>query len=136
MKIKYINWITAIVILLQFMPSWIVFISQDVANQMVAQMMGKEITNEDAFLVFKTFMSVFGYIGLGLFILILGINKVKDLKTAQNLSFYLGLFMTFFALPDVVHMVSGTLPHQPVVMILINFIVAGLLFYGSKRGRV
>jgi hypothetical protein len=70
MKIKYINWITAIVILLQFMPSWIVFISQDVANQMVAQMMGKEITNEDAFLVFKLlclFLAILVWVYLSLF---------------------------------------------------------------------
>ena len=40
---------------------WTVFISPDVATQMAAQMMGKEISGDDAFLVLKTLMFVFGY---------------------------------------------------------------------------
>ena len=48
MKIKYINWITGIVVLLQTLASWTVFISPDVATQMAAQMMGKEISGDDA----------------------------------------------------------------------------------------
>ena len=136
MKIKYINWITAIVLLLQFLPSWAIFISQDVQTQVATQMMGEEITCDHAFLVFKTFMSVFGYLGLGIFILIMGINKIKDLETAQKLCLYLGLFMFLFSLPDIVHMVTGTLPHQPIIAIVINFTVTGLLLFGWKKGTV
>ena len=136
MKIKYINWITGIVVLLQTLASWTVFISPDVATQMAAQMMGKEISGDDAFLILKTFMSVFGYFGLGVFVLIMGINTIKELKTAQKLCLYLGLFMFFFALPDIVHMLTGTLPHQPIIAILINLTVAGLLLFGWKKGTV
>ena len=46
------------------------------------------------------------------------------------------LFMIFFALPDIVHMVTGTLPHQPIIAILINLTVAGLLLFGWKKGTV
>lgn len=136
MKIKYVNWITGIVVLLQTLASWTVFISPDVATQMAAQMMGKEISGDDAFLILKTFMSVFGYFGLGVFFLIMGINTIKDLETAQKLCLYLGIFMFFFSLPDIVHMVTGTLPHQPIIAILFNLSIVGLLLFGWKKGTV
>ena len=52
---------------------------------MAARRIGKEISGDDTFLVLKTFMSVFGYFGLGVFILIMGINTIKDLETAKKL---------------------------------------------------
>ena len=136
MRIKYINWITGIVVLLQTLASWTVFISPDFTTQIAAQMMGKEISGDDAFLILKTFMSVFGYFGLGVFVLIMGINTIKDLETAQKMCLYLGIFMLFFSLPDIVHMVTGTLPHQPIIAILINLSVTGLLLFGWKKGTV
>tara|TARA_Y200000002_G_C22533073_1_gene600599 strand:+ start:135 stop:545 length:411 start_codon:yes stop_codon:yes gene_type:complete len=136
MRIKYINWITGIVVLLQTLASWTVFISPDFTSQMAAQMMDKEISGDDAFLILKTFMSVFGYFGLGVFVLIMGINTIKDLETAQKMCLYLGIFMLFFSLPDIVHMVTGTLPHQPIIAILINLSVTGLLLYGWEKGTV
>ena len=136
MRIYYINWITGIVVLLQTLASWTVFISPDFTSQMAAQMMDKEISGDDAFLILKTFMSVFGYFGLGVFVLIMGINTIKDLETAQKMCLYLGIFMLFFSLPDIVHMVTGTLPHQPIIAILINLSVTGLLLYGWEKGTV
>ena len=76
MRIYYINWITGIVVLLQTLASWTVFISPDFTSQIAAQMMGKEISGDDAFLILKTFMSVFGYFGLGVFVLIIGIITI------------------------------------------------------------
>ena len=95
-----------------------------------------KISVDYAFLILMTFMSVFGYFVLGVFVLIMEINTIKELKTAQKLCLYLGLFMFFFALPDIVHMLTGTLPHQPIIAILINLTVAGLLLFGWKKGTV
>ena len=99
-------------------------------------MIRKEISGDDAFLILKTFMSVFGYFGLGVFVLIMGINTIKDLETAQKMCLYSGIFMFFFSLPDIVHIVTGTLPHQPIIAILINLSVTGLLLFGWEKGTV
>tara|TARA_B100000941_G_scaffold137188_1_gene97223 strand:- start:65 stop:478 length:414 start_codon:yes stop_codon:yes gene_type:complete len=137
MKIKYINYIVITVLLLQCLPGLVVYFSEEIGQELINQSFGNgnTITNEDAIRISKTFVSVFPWIGLGIAVIILGLNKVKDEKLARQLCVYSATFMAFFAIPDVINKFTDLLS-QPVPVIIINFAVAGLLLYGSKNGTV
>ena len=137
MKIKIIYWITIVVLLLQCLPGFAVFFSEEIGQQLIDQSFGNgnSITNEDALRISKTFMSVFPFIGLGVVIIILGLNNIKEQELARKLCVYVAAFMGLFALPDLINLFTDLLS-QPVPMIVINFACMGLLFYGSKKGTV
>ena len=137
MKIKTINWITIVIILLQSLPGLVVFFSEEMGLQLINQSFGEgaEITNVTALKISKTFMSVFPFIGLGISAIILGLNKITDLELARKMCFYVAIYMGLFALPDVINQFTGLLT-QPVPAIVINYVCMGLLLYGSKKGTV
>ena len=137
MKIKYINYIVITVLLLQCLPGLVVYFSEEIGQELINESFGNgnTITNEDAIRISKTFMSVFPWIGLGIAVIILGLNKVKDQKIARQLCVYVAAFMALFAIPDVINTFTDLLS-QPVPVIIVNFAIAGLLLYGSKNGTV
>ncbi len=137
MKIKYINYIVIAVLLLQCLPGLAIFFSEEIGQQLINQSFGNgnQITNEDALRISKTFMSVFPFIGLGIAFIILGLNNVKNQALARKLCVYVAAFMGFFALPDVINTFTDLLA-QPAPVIVINFLVMGLLLYGSKNGTI
>ena len=137
MKIKYINYIVIAVLLLQCLPGLAIFFSEEIGQQLINQSFGNgnKITNEDALRISKTFMSVFPFIGLGIAFIILGLNNVKNQALARKLCVYVAAFMGFFALPDVINTFTDLLA-QPAPVIVINFLVMGLLLYGSKNGTI
>tara|TARA_B100000401_G_scaffold428198_1_gene360546 strand:+ start:1075 stop:1488 length:414 start_codon:yes stop_codon:yes gene_type:complete len=137
MKIKTINWITIVVILLQCLPGLVILISEDIGNQLIADSFGNgnQITDKDALRISKTFMMVFPFIGLGIASIVLGLNKIKDQETARKLCVYVAVYMGLFALPDVINTFTDLIS-QPIPLILINYACMGLLLYGSKKGTV
>ena len=137
MKIKYINYTVIAVLLLQCLPGLAIFFSEEIGQQLINQSFGNgnQITNEDALRISKTFMSVFPFIGLGIAFIILGLNNVKNQALARKLCVYVAAFMGFFALPDVINTFTDLLA-QPAPVIVINFLVMGLLLYGSKNGTI
>ncbi|MAJ52179.1 MAG: hypothetical protein CMB82_11300, partial [Flammeovirgaceae bacterium] len=134
---KYINYIVIAVLLLQCLPGLAIFFSEEIGQQLINQSFGNgnQITNEDALRISKTFMSVFPFIGLGIAFIILGLNNVKNQALARKLCVYVAAFMGFFALPDVINTFTDLLA-QPAPVIVINFLVMGLLLYGSKNGTI
>ena len=135
MKIKTINWITVAVILIQFLPGLAIFISPNIEREIITQSFGKEITNEDALLITRTFFMVFPFIGLGIASIVMGMNAVKDEEVARKLCLSLAVFMALFALPDVINQFTSFIA-QPIPLIVINYACVGLLIYGSRKGTV
>lgn len=137
MKIKTINWITIVVVLLQSLPGLLIFVSEDIGNQLIADSFGNgtPLNNIDAMRISKTFMMVFPFIGLGIAAIILGLNKIKDQETARKLCVYVAVYMGLFALPDVINTFTDLIA-QPLPFILINYACMGLLLYGAKKGTV
>ena len=135
MKIKTINWITLVVILFQFLPGMAIFISPEIERELITQSFGKEITNEDALLITRTFFMVLPFIGLGLASIIVGLNSIKDQETARKLCKNLAIFMALFAAPDVINTFTALIA-QPLPLIVINYACVGLLIYGSQKGTV
>ena len=86
MKIRYINYIAITVLLLQCLPGLVVYFSEEIGQELINQSFGdgNTITDGDAIRISKTFMSVFPWIGLGIAVMILGLNKVKDQKLARQ----------------------------------------------------
>ena len=135
MKIKTINWITVVVILLQFLPGLLIFISPEMEGKLFKLSFHKEITNGDALQIARTWFMVFPFIGLGVVSIIMGMNSIKDEEIARKLCFSLAIFMAFFALPDVINHFTSLFA-QPIPLIVINYACVGLLVYGSKNGTV
>ena len=135
MKIKTINWITVVVILLQFLPGLLIFVSPDMERELITQSFGKEITNEDALQITRTWFMVFPFIGLGIASMVMGMNSIKDEEVARKLCFSVAIFMALFALPDVINHFTSLFA-QPIPLIVINYACVGLLIYGSKNGTV
>ena len=74
-----------------------VYFSEEIGQELINESFGNgnTITNEDAIRISKTFMSVFPWIGLGIAVIILGLNKVKDQKIARQLCVYVAAFIFF-----------------------------------------
>ena len=133
MKLKTIFWLSAVLMLLQLLPLFGAMISEDVKTMLIVDAFGYETLSEDAITIFDTFASVLGCVGLGFFFLMVGATSILDLEALKRLSFLFFVVMGFFALPDLVNAFSGK-PTAPLLVIILNLVALGLLYYGSKKG--
>lgn len=135
MKLKTIFWLSAVLMLLQLLPLFGAMTSEDIKTMLIVDAFGYETLSEDAMTIFDTFALVLGCVGLGFFFLMVGATSILDLDALKRLSFLFFVVMGFFALPDLVNAFSGK-PTAPLLVIILNLVALGLLYYGSKKGTV
>jgi predicted membrane channel-forming protein YqfA (hemolysin III family) len=85
--------------------------------------------------MFDTFALVISLMVIGIVFLILGSLSIRDLKALRRLSFLFFVIMGFFALPDLIFLITGK-PTAPLPVIIANLLTMGILLYGAKRGNI
>lgn len=134
MKIKTIFWIVVVANILQLLPLFASLVSPEFKNTLLADTFGPQ-PSTDAVEMFEFFALVVSLIGTGIVFLIIGATSFSDLATLRRLSFLFFVVMGFFALPDVISSLQGN-PTAPLPVILLGLLSMGLLYYGSKRGKI
>ena len=135
MKLKTIFWVAAILMVLQLVPLIGVMFSADFKSMLIADAFGSADLSENGLLIFDTFALVISCVGLGIFFLFIGATTIKDEVVLRRLSFLFFVVMGFFALPDLINFLDSK-PTAPLPVVILNLLAVGLLYYGSKKGKV
>ena len=134
MRIKTIFWIASLLLLFQITPLLTSMFSADFKTFLIADTFGSNFSS-DTMQMFDTFALVISLMVIGIVILILGSLSIRDLKALRRLSFLFFVIMGFFALPDLIFLITGK-PTAPLPVIIANLLTMGILLYGAKRGNI
>ena len=135
MKLKTIFWIAGILMLLQLLPLAGALLSADIKNMLIADAFGSAELGENGLLIFDTFALVLASVGLGIFFVMVGATSITDQAVLRRLSFLFFVSMGFFALPDLINFIEAK-PTAPLPVVILNLLALGLLYYGSKKGKI
>ena len=89
----------------------------------------------DAIIMFEQFALVLGLTVIGIIIFLYGSLSFNDEITLKRLSLLFFALAGFFALPDLINVLSGQ-PTAPLPVIVLGLISMGLFYYGSKKGTI
>ena len=134
MKIKTIFKINMVIIALQVLPLIISLFSPEFKIMLMTDAFGDE-PSKDAVVMFEQFALVLGLTVIGIIIFLYGSLSFNDEATLRRLSLLFFALAGFFALPDLINVLSGQ-PTAPLPVIILGLISMGLFYYGSKKGTI
>ena len=134
MKIKTIFKINMAIITLQVLPLVISLFSPEFKIMLMTDAFGEE-PSKDAIVMFEQFALVLGLTIIGIIIFLYGSLSFNDETTLKRLSLLFFALAGFFALPDLINVLSGQ-PTAPLPVIILGLISMGLFYYGSKKGTI
>ena len=134
MKIKTIFKINMVIIALQVLPLIISLFSPEFKIMLMTDAFG-EVPSKDAIVMFEQFALVLGLTVIGIIIFLYGSLSFNDEGTLKRLSLLFFALAGFFALPDLINVLSGQ-PTAPLPVIILGLISMGLFYYGSKKGTI
>ena len=132
MKIKTIFKINMVIIALQVLPLIISLFSPEFKIMLMTDAFGEE-PSKDAVVMFEQFALVLGLTVIGIIIFLYGSLSFNDEATLRRLSLLFFALAGFFALPDLINVLSGQ-PTAPLPVIILGLLSMGLFYYGSKKG--
>ena len=91
------------------------------------------LQSTEGLIVIDTFLSVMGFMGVAILVPMFGALRIKDLDAKKELSLLFGIMLFLVAIPDYLGVISDE-PHAPIFIMILNFIVYSILFYGWKKG--
>ena len=91
--------------------------------------------SKDAIVMFEQFALVLGLTVIGIIIFLYGSLSFNDEATLKRLSLLFFALAGFFALPDLINVLSGQ-PTAPLPVIVLGLLSMGLFYYGSKKGTI
>ena len=86
----------------------------------------------EGLIVVDTFLSVMGFMEVAIVVPIFGALRIKDLNAKKELFLLFGIILFLVNMPDYVGVISDK-PHAPIFIIILNFLICSLLFYGWKK---
>ena len=134
MKIKTIFKINMAIITLQVLPLVISLFSPEFKIMLMTDAFGEE-PSKDAIVMFEQFALVLGLTIIGIIIFLYGSLSFNDETTLKRLSLLFFALAGFFALPDLINVLSGQ-PTAPLPVIILGLTSMGLFYYGSKKGTI
>ena len=134
MKIKTIFKINMVIIALQVLPLIISLFSPEFKIMLMTDAFG-EVPSKDAIVMFEQFALVLGLTVIGIIIFLYGSLSFNDEGTLKRLSLLFFVLAGFFALPDLINVLSGQ-PTAPIPVIVLGLLSMGLFYYGSKKGTI
>ena len=134
MKIKTIFKINMVIIALQVLPLIISLFSPEFKIMLMTDAFG-ESPSGDAIVMFEQFALVLGLTVIGIIIFLYGSLSFNDEDTLKRLSLLFFALAGFFALPDLINVLSGQ-PTAPLPVIVLGLLSMGLFYYGSKKGTI
>jgi|TARA_B100000941_G_C28279752_1_gene435875 hypothetical protein len=134
MKIKTIFKINMVIIALQVLPLIISLFSPEFKIMLMTDAFGED-PSKDAIVMFEQFALVLGLTVIGIIIFLYGSLSFNDEGTLKRLSLLFFVLAGFFALPDLINVLSGQ-PTAPIPVIVLGLLSMGLFYYGSKKGTI
>tara|TARA_B100001248_G_scaffold207319_1_gene161368 strand:- start:971 stop:1375 length:405 start_codon:yes stop_codon:yes gene_type:complete len=134
MKIKTIFKINMVIIALQVLPLIISLFSPEFKIMLMTDAFGED-PSKDAIVMFEQFALVLGLTVIGIIIFLYGSLSFNDEGTLKRLSLLFFVLAGFFALPDLINVLSGQ-PTAPLPVIVLGLLSMGLFYYGSKKGTI
>ena len=134
MKIKTIFKINMVIIALQVLPLIISLFSHEFKIMLMTDAFGED-PSKDAIVMFEQFALVLGLTVIGIIIFLYGSLSFNDEGTLKRLSLLFFVLAGFFALPDLINVLSGQ-PTAPIPVIVLGLLSMGLFYYGSKKGTI
>ena len=135
MKLKNIFIISGILtLLMQVVPVILASLIPSVKEFFIVDGFGESmLQSTEGLVVIDTFLSVMGFMGVAILVPMFGALRIKDLDAKKELSLLFGIMLFLVAMPDYLGVISDE-PHAPVFIMILNFIVYSILFYGWKKG--
>ena len=123
-----------VIIALQVLPLIISLFSPEFKIMLMTDAFGED-PSKDAIVMFEQFALVLGLTVIGIIIFLYGSLSFNDEGTLKRLSLLFFVLAGFFALPDLINVLSGQ-PTAPLPVIILGLISMGLFYYGSKKGTI
>ena len=123
-----------VIIALQVLPLIISLFSPEFKIMLMTDAFGED-PSKDAILMFEQFALVLGLTVIGIIIFLYGSLSFNDEGTLKRLSLLFFVLAGFFALPDLINVLSGQ-PTAPIPVIVLGLLSMGLFYYGSKKGTI
>ena len=123
-----------VIIALQVLPLIISLFSPEFKIMLMTDAFGED-PSKDAILMFEQFALVLGLTVIGIIIFLYGSLSFNDEGTLKRLSLLFFVLAGFFALPDLINVLSGQ-PTAPLPVIVLGLLSMGLFYYGSKKGTI
>ena len=123
-----------VIIALQVLPLIISLFSPEFKIMLMTDAFG-EVPSKDAIVMFEQFALVLGLTVIGIIIFLYGSLSFNDEGTLKRLSLLFFVLAGFFALPDLINVLSGQ-PTAPIPVIVLGLLSMGLFYYGSKKGTI
>ena len=123
-----------VIIALQVLPLIISLFSPEFKIMLMTDAFGDEPSKDDV-VMFEQFALVLGLTVIGIIIFLYGSLSFNDEATLRRLSLLFFALAGFFALPDLINVLSGQ-PTAPLPVIILGLISMGLFYYGSKKGTI
>lgn len=121
-----------VIIALQVLPLIISLFSPEFKIMLMTDAFGED-PSKDAIVMFEQFALVLGLTVIGIIIFLYGSLSFNDEGTLKRLSLLFFVLAGFFALPDLINVLSGQ-PTAPIPVIVLGLLSMGLFYYGSKKG--
>ena len=123
-----------VIIALQVLPLIISLFSPEFKIMLMTDAFGED-PSKDAIVMFEQFALVLGLTVIGIIIFLYGSLSFNDEGTLKRLSLLFFVLAGFFALPDLINVLSGQ-PTAPIPVIVLGLLSMGLFYYGSKKGNI
>ena len=123
-----------VIIALQVLPLIISLFSPEFKIMLMTDAFGED-PSKDAIVMFEQFALVLGVTVIGIIIFLYGSLSFNDEGTLKRLSLLFFVLAGFFALPDLINVLSGQ-PTAPIPVIVLGLLSMGLFYYGSKKGTI
>mgnify|MGYP001425226558 FL=1 len=123
-----------VIIALQVLPLIISLFSPEFKIMLMTDAFGED-PSKDAIVMFEQFALVLGLTVIGIIIFLYGSLSFNDEGTLKRLSLLFFVLAGFFALPDLINVLSGQ-PTAPIPVIVLGLLSMGLFYYGSKKGTI
>ena len=135
MKLKSIFIISGVLTLfMQIVPIVLATLIPSVKEFFIIDGFGESmLQNTEGLVVFDVFISVMGFMGAAIVVPIFGALRIKDLDAQRELSLLCGIMLVLVAMPDYIGILSNE-PHAPIPIMILNFLIFSILFYGWKKG--
>ncbi|MAJ50064.1 MAG: hypothetical protein CMB82_00395 [Flammeovirgaceae bacterium] len=135
MKLKSIFIISGVLtLIMQIVPIVLATLIPSVKEFFIIDGFGESmLQNTEGLVVFDVFISVMGFMGAAIVVPIFGALRIKDLDAQRELSLLCGIMLVLVAMPDYIGILSNE-PHAPIPIMILNFLIFSILFYGWKKG--
>ena len=135
MKLKSIFIISGVLtLIMQIVPIVLATLIPSVKEFFIIDGFGESmLQNTEGLVVFDVFISVMGFMGAAIVVPIFGALRIKDLDAQRELSLLCGIMLVLVAMPDYIGILSNE-PHAPIPIMILNFLIFSIMFYGWKKG--